>query len=238
VALLRDESLVGQQARVGGEVQLTLDSIGEARNDMHYPYDVQRADTDMQLYTSFAGVQGGGETVEKEPIHLWHACFGGQIAAARNFLAAGADVNQRRNPDNTGNTALGGAVENNHPDIVGLLVGAGADADRGDSATGMTPLIISAEKGHTEIVKQLVTCNATVDMATPSGVTPLLAAVEKGHTETVKLLLAARASVNKKIPAIGATPLLIATMQGYPEIVSQLIAASVTSIDEPMVRVR
>eukprot|EP00729_Bicosta_minor_P019551 gene19551-20414_t len=55
-ALLNDASLRKEPVKLCVEVQITLTSSADARGEMHYAYDVGRADDEAALFTNFAGV--------------------------------------------------------------------------------------------------------------------------------------------------------------------------------------
>jgi ankyrin repeat protein len=85
-------------------------------------------------------------------------------------------------------TALQWAAQRNHPEIVRVLLRAGASVNHRCSA-GFTPLHDAAREGNIEIVGLLLEAGARVDLMNKFGWTPLRSAAEHGHTETVKLLL-------------------------------------------------
>lgn len=89
-ALLNDASLKKEPVKLCVEVQITLTSFADARREMHYAYDVGRANDPAALFTNFAGV-----VVEEEARTLGAACERGQLPVVQRLLAEkGADVNK------------------------------------------------------------------------------------------------------------------------------------------------
>ena len=65
--------------------------------------------------------------------------------------------------DNQGSTALIAAILGDNPEIVNILVKAGADVDKQDFF-GYTALILAVLKGNLEMVKALVVADADLDI--------------------------------------------------------------------------
>ena len=103
-----------------------------------------------------------------------------------------------------GYSALGHAAS--HPDLLQVLLTAGADANVGGGAS--TPLIEAAGGGNTAGVRLLLAAGADIN-GLAAGYSPLMAAVEQGEAALVQLLLEAGAEVNTR-SATGHTPLGIA----------------------------
>ena len=102
------------------------------------------------------------------------------------------DVNQS---NTSGTTSLHHAVSQKHPDVVQVLIDAGADIE-GKNCTGptwenthgRTPLHYACEVGELENVQMLVEAGADVSAADETGGTCLSLAADVGHTETVRYL--------------------------------------------------
>ena len=144
------------------------------------------------LLTTIAAVVlvGCGESQSPEPpdILIHDAAFKGNIAAVKQHLAAGTDVNAKLD---RGYTALHYAAHEGHKEIAQLLIAAGADVNAKDD-DGHTPLPQAAIDGHREIVELLIGAGADVNAKVVSGAaqgkTPLDAANETNHPKTADLL--------------------------------------------------
>jgi ankyrin repeat protein len=219
-SILQHGSLVAVQASAGAEVQVTLDAVTTARGWMHYAYDCNRASTDIELYTNFAGI---GKKMEEDEHDLYTAAFDGLVELVKEFLEDSDEDVEGDVDDRT--TPLGIAAQNNHPDVIQVLLDAGADVDHG-TEEGQTPLHIASEGGHVDVVRQLLAAGGDVNQGrTEDDNTPLMQAASNGHTQIVQLLLAARASVTTAATDDGTTALLQAASEGHAEIVKHLLAA-------------
>ena len=88
-----------------------------------------------------------------------------------------------------GDVPLFDAIYWSDPEIVRLLVEAGADVNAAEGSGGNTPLHEAVEKGDAEIVKILVAAGADVNAEGFMGHTPLILAAEEGATEIMRILL-------------------------------------------------
>jgi ankyrin repeat protein len=89
-------------------------------------------------------------------------------------------------------TTLRGAVADNRPDIVKMLLENGANVNERNSTTGNTPLHLAIIRNSPDIIKMLLENGANVNERNPVGNTPLhLSAIYKGKSrpEISKLLL-------------------------------------------------
>ncbi len=134
---------------------------------------------------------------------LVEAGRGGKTPAARELLAAGADVNGR----DAGVTPLIAATESGNAELVALLLARGADVDapftghldmnrerfpyRGG---GWNALLWAACSGTPEVVQTLVDAGANVAVATSRGLTPIRCAILRGHEAHERILRAAGAT--------------------------------------------
>jgi len=105
------------------------------------------------------------------------------------LLAAGANVNLRKNGTLDGVTPLQVAAATNHAEIMGLLIDHGAlvDARSGVLGTGATALLYAVSKGHSEPVIVLLANGATIARI------DLQNAISGGHVEIAERLLEAGA---------------------------------------------
>jgi ankyrin repeat protein len=94
------------------------------------------------------------DVVEK----LHQAAAAGDVDGVRSALAAGVDVNSRRE---FGDAALNLAAENGHESVVLTLVGAGANIENLGGAD-KTPIMSAAFAGHISIVRMLLAAGAHV----------------------------------------------------------------------------
>ena len=132
---------------------------------------------------------------------LTQATIDGNIEAAKQAIAAGADVNAK---DGGGWTPLHHAVEAGHKEIAELLIANGADVNAKDKL-GWTPLFYAAFSGRTEVAELLIA--EGVDVNAKDNLGTLRYAASGGHKEIVELLIANGADVYAKGGGNGTTPL-------------------------------
>lgn len=159
-------------------------------------------------------VDGRGRTL------LHQAVAQGDISLARELLTRGADVNAAAR---FGETPLHLAAAGNRPEMIGLLLGAGANMEARDAVAGNTPLHLAATLGRAEATAALVAGGADVNAAGPQGQRALHIAVGVNHLEVVGQLLAAGADPNNRTQ-LGTTALSRAAFWGRPEAVELLAA--------------
>ena len=121
-------------------------------------------------------------------------------------------------------TALHWAGQEDYPNMVKVLIDAGADMDAEDE-NGCSPLLLASKQGCLDTVKMLLKAGADVCAADNKGATCLALAVCNGHTETVRYLLClpevdANQSTNR-----GSTSLHLAVSQKHSDVVGMLIDA-------------
>jgi ankyrin repeat protein len=139
--------------------------------------------------------------IDSEGWQALHAACGSLAAKAPQIaidmvvqlLAAGTDVNA---PATAGAIApLANAVQFGHPEIVRLLLKAGADPDAA-IADGMTCLMFAAQTKQSDKLAALLEAGAAVDRARPGGDTALMLAASSGNAAGLLALLKAGAAVN------------------------------------------
>lgn len=122
-----------------------------------------------------------------EALHA--ACWRGDVGRVRLLLALGADPNglsdYNCNPTFEFSYPIAGAAWNNHPEIIHLLVKAGAKVNVSD-AEGGTPLCTAAREGATESAKVLLAYGART--TTDSGISILTVSRRFGHDEIARLI--------------------------------------------------
>ena len=137
----------------------------------------------------------------------------------RQLLAAGV------RPDGPGPTAsygpLHAAAVNATPEILGLLLDAGATMEKKD-AQGYTPLHCAAEAGRADHVRFLISRGAKATTASNDGLTPLHSASQLGHIETLRLLLDHKAAINAT-DTKGSPALVGAAAEGWADAVEFLL---------------
>ena len=142
-------------------------------------------------------------TTPKAPdISIHDAAGEGDIEAVKQYLSAGADVNEKAVNWNGFTPLHLAAGMKGHKEIVELLLAKGADVNA-KNESGSTPLF-GAFNG--EIVELLIAKGSNVNARTGVGQTPLLSAVIFGQKEIVKILIAKGADLHARDDA-GVTPL-------------------------------
>jgi hypothetical protein len=149
---------------------------------------------------------------------LIDAAWRNDVAAARDLIARGANVNAK---DHTRQSAYLIATSDGYIDLLRLTLAHGADVHATDSYNG-TGLIRAADRGHVEVIRELLKTPIRIDHVNRLGWTALLEAVILGdggpqHTETVRLLVRAGADIDIVDPA-GLTALQHARSKGFREI--------------------
>jgi ankyrin repeat protein len=140
----------------------------------------------------------------------------GDVAAMKQLIASGADVNER---NRYGWTALMHAARSGHADAARALLDAGSNVEIRDES-GATPLIRAATKGHADVVALLLERGAAPNTVDSNGWSALMWAVNREHADVVRALIAGGADVNLR--ADGRTAMQVAKMQGSNEILQLL----------------
>ncbi|MBB5866361.1 quinoprotein dehydrogenase-associated probable ABC transporter substrate-binding protein [Xanthomonas arboricola] len=150
---------------------------------------------------------------------LAHALDAGDALRASWLLRHGADANH---PNLLGEPPLHQAIRNQEPDLVSLLLDAGARLDARD-ASGWTALMKAAWANDADSVTRLVGKRAPVDTVSGDGWSALDLAVSYADASVVQALLAAGANV-KRANAKGFTPVMFAVARDDPAILDALLA--------------
>ena len=156
---------------------------------------------------------------------LIHAAFFGHTETVRYLVGLkglqDVKVNYKGGDDWS---ALSCAVGQNHPDMVKVLIDAGANIETRNKDL-WTPLLLSSQNGELRSVKMLVAAGAELRATQRSGCTGLLLAAIFGHTETVRYLVGfAQVDVSHKAED-GYTSLLAAVEKPGEDVVQLLIDA-------------
>ena len=147
------------------------------------------------------------------------SCFGHTETVRYLVGLKEVDVNHA---DEEYNTALHWAGQQNCPDVVRVLIDAGADIEAKDDV-GCSPLLWACRSGMFAVVKILVEAGADVRVTCSKGDTCLILAACCGHTETVRYLVGLKdVDVNHK-GGSGCTAVLAAA--NHADVVEVLIDA-------------
>ena len=137
----------------------------------------------------------GDEDSQQQPsktkvreISILDAVKGGNIAAVKQHISTGTDVNVK---NELGMTPLFLATGMGHKEIAELLISKGADLNVKDK-NGGTPLHIASSRGQKEIAQLLIASDAEVNAMILSGsykgITPLDFATKFNHPEIADLI--------------------------------------------------
>jgi ankyrin repeat protein len=153
-------------------------------------------------------------------VALIDAVRAGDSAAVRSLLRQKVAVNAAQ-PD--GMTALHWAAYEDQPDMVQMLLAAGANA-KAASRAGITPLELATENGNPAIVDRLLQAGADPNAAA-AGQTALHVAAHTGNVAVAKLLVALGAAVDARERWFSETPLMLAAAGNHPTLVKYLSEA-------------
>ncbi len=117
----------------------------------------------------------------------------GDAESARLFIEAGFDPDMK---DSRGNPLLTVAVRANYPEIVEILLEAGADVDHLSGDRGYSPLMDAAQKGDLAILEILLAHGADASIRSKDGQTALILAAGRGDVPQCRLLVAHGADPN------------------------------------------
>jgi ankyrin repeat protein len=143
---------------------------------------------------------------------------GDRAAVARLIRTPGA-VNAA---EADGTTALHAAAWSDTPELVDVLLRAGADA-RAANRYGVTALSLAALNRNAAITRMLLAAGADPNAPLEEGQTILMAAARAGSADVVELLVEAGADVNARESVLGETALMWAAMENHGPAVSRLV---------------
>jgi uncharacterized protein len=151
---------------------------------------------------------------------LIDAVKAGNAAAVRAVLAKRPDVNATQ-PDGT--TALHWAANGDAPEIVQMLVRAGASV-KARNRYGATPLWLASLNGNATTMAMLLEAGADANTTSTDGETVLMVAARTGKANAVETLLARGADPNAKEGWRGQTALMWAAAEGHAAVIGTLVS--------------
>jgi ankyrin repeat protein len=136
------------------------------------------------------------------------ASLTGDVGSVRDLIAHGANVNAREKSRDQ--TALMWAVTNDHAEVVGALLDAGADVH---ARTNSSRRMVSTSP-RVGVNPPTVYDMSGVFEVGSGGYTPILFAAQQGRIEPARLLVAAGANVND-VAAFGTSALVVAAHSAH-----------------------
>ena len=141
--------------------------------------DAQRRDRNEHAFNNFNNQHRQAE--------FDNATRNGDTQTVQRLIDGGININELF--DNVQrDTALMGAAEHGHVDVVRILVAHRADVNA-INHVGLSALMKAANPGHAEIIRILIDGGAHINAADRHGYTPLMRAAAYGHAQAVQLLL-------------------------------------------------
>ena len=161
----------------------------------------------------------GGDSPRRVP--LIDAVRTQNVQAVRALLAQKVDLDAA---EADGFTALHWAAQRNDPQMVDVLLGAGANP-RSSTRYNITPLYLAASNGSAAIMERLLQAGADPNATAMEGQTMLMTAARSGQADAVRLLLRRGAPVDAKEPYRGQTALMWAAAEGNTAAADVLVEA-------------
>jgi ankyrin repeat protein len=149
---------------------------------------------------------------------LIDAVRSGDVDAVRSRLEDTVDVDDRLGD---GSTALQWAVHEQQPEMVDLLLGAGADVTTANRH-GVSAVWLAAENGDASMLERLLDAGADGNRTMPGGETVLMTAARAGEPAAVRVLLAHGADPNAREELRGQTALMWAAAKNQAAVVHAL----------------
>ena len=160
-------------------------------------------------------------------IHL--AVTRGNVGRLQELLASGVDADQRTEE---GFSTLHIAVARSQPEIVRLLLEAGADVSIGDRMAQHTPLHLACVAGNVQVVQLLLEHAADTEQADKAGFYPFHHAVAHKNIEVAEHLLKHGFDANIASHKDGVTALHMAAEFNHIEIIELLLSHG-AAVDQP-----
>jgi len=154
----------------------------------------------LLLAIPFATLQAQNHKINTKGDALIVAIEKQNISEIKKLINEGADVNYQQDVEGKKQTPLICASDGGTPEIVDILLKAGADPNKTGPVRRDTPLMYAAyNKTHAiEIAELLLQAGASPNQTGSEGLTALIWAVNEGRTELVERLLKAGADVNSR----------------------------------------
>jgi ankyrin repeat protein len=156
---------------------------------------------------------------------LHEAVRAGEVARARELIAAGADVNAR---DSYGATVLMNAAHAGNVEMVKALIAAGADVNATDelgwNAVHKAVYNSDLDKGFPEVVVALAQAGSDVNAKIGYGIRPLMLAAGYGEASVCQALIDNGADVLARNDG-GLTALMMVKDKFYVDVINLLHAA-------------
>ena len=128
------------------------------------------------------------QTVQSSNVDLVRAVKDQDMAAARELIAAGADVTEQ---DSETMTALHWAAHWDDQELVELLLSEGATANI-SNRYGVTPLHEAGLVGNVVMIEALVNAGADPNAAFGSGETPVMTVARTGNVDAMRRFVVER----------------------------------------------
>ena len=171
----------------------------------------------MRLFVSMLLIIAPG--VAHADVRLIDAVKAGNKTAVRTLLDQRVDVNA---PQADGTTVLHWAASGDDPEILQLLIRAGALV-KAVNRYGATPLWLACVNGNARNIGMLLEAGADANTVSLQGETALMAAARTGKADAVQVLLGRGADVNAKESWHGQTALMWAAAEGHPAVIHALV---------------
>jgi len=178
----------------------------------------------LAVLCSLGGLLVGTAAAAQSPAALIDATKRQDVAAVRAQLAKRVDVNGQAAD---GSTALHWATQGNNPQLVDLLVRAGANA-KAATRYNVPALYFAALNGNAQVMERLLAAGADANATAYQGQTMLMTAALSGRPDAVRLLLQRGAKVDAVEPYRGQTALMWAASEGNTEAAAVLLEAGAT----------
>jgi hypothetical protein len=149
-------------------------------------------------------------------LEMLTAARAGNELRVRELLASGTSANGAVGDRLGGALPLVEAIAYGHPNVVPLLISAGAETNK-KNGLGNTPLIVATGLSDRTPVKALLHAGANPNIVSRDGWGPLQIAARSGKREIVQMLLDAGAQRDLRLPD-GNTALSWARVNGYKDI--------------------
>lgn len=205
--------------------EATMRLLVEAKADL----DAQDIDPDYD--PNFTSATFGDRTEHRTVLH--YVCSAGDAAAAKMLLEANAKVDTR---DAQFKTPLHLAIEEDHYEIVDVLLQYKADVNLGNQASGMmnSPLLDAAKVGNAALIEKLIMAKAHVNQQGKQEMSALHLAARGGHAMVARALLSAGA--DPTLTSRAGDALALARKNGRAELMKEFGEQRETAITDEAIK--